>query len=172
MNVTLASCAARPSRADVDPLLTAFYEELRPRVAALGYAALDIPFWIDDFWQHVGEFLPPDGRTWIARDEAGRPVGWGTMRRIRPDAGEMKRLFVLPEARGQGIARRLVQARIDDARQMGWRHLLADTVRTNVEMQQLYLGFGFRFIDPYQESGTVRTDPQTAANLKFMQLDL
>jgi len=47
----------------------------------------------------------------------------------------MKRLFVLPDARGRGIARRLVQARIDDARGMGLRHLLADTVRTNVEMQ-------------------------------------
>lgn len=172
MTITLSSCTTRPSRADIDPLLTAFYEELAPRVAEVGYPNLDIPFWVEDFWHHVDEFLPPDGRTWIARDGAGRAVGWGTLRRVRPDAGEMKRLFVCPEARGRGIARRLVQARIDDARDMGWRHLLADTVRTNVEMQALYLSFGFRFIDPYPESGTVRTDPQTAANLKFMQLDL
>lgn len=172
MNTTFTSCTERPARADIDPMLTAYYEELQPRLADIGYPPLDIPVWIEDFWSHADEYLPPDGRTWIARDEAGRAVGWGTLRRARPDAGEMKRLFVLPEARGRGIARLLVQARIDDAREMGWRHLLADTIRTNIEMQKLYLSFGFRFIDPYPESGTVRTDPQAAVNLKFMQLDL
>jgi len=129
------SSTERPARADIDPLLTANYEELQPRLAEIDNPFLDIPIWIADFWSHADNYLPPDGRTWIVRDEAGRAVGWGTLRRVRPDAGEMKRLFVLPDARGRGIARRLVQARIDDARGMGLRHLLADTVRTNVEMQ-------------------------------------
>ena len=99
-------------------------------------------------------------------------MGWGTMRRIRPDTGEMKRLYVRPEARGHGIARRLVQARIDDARTMGWRHILCDTTRNNIEMQTLYQSIGFHFTDPYPESGSVRTDPEVAVNLVFMQLDL
>lgn len=170
--ITLVSCSLRPERAEIDPMLNAFYEEMRPRLTELGYVPLDVPGWVADFWHHADEFLPPHGRTWIARDGAGRAVGWGTMRRIQPDAGEMKRLYVRPEERGRGLARRLVQARIDDARAMGWRHLLADTIRTNTEMQRLYLSFGFRFTEPYPESSTVRTDPRAAANLKFMQLDL
>jgi GNAT superfamily N-acetyltransferase len=172
MTITLASCTGWPARADIDPVLTLHYQDLQPRLSEMGYPPLDIPAWIEDFRQHADEHLPPHGRTWIARDGAGRAVGWGTLRRVRPDAGEMKRLFVRPEVSGRGLARRLVQARIDDAREMGWRHLLADTVRTNVEMQTLYLSFGFRFIDPYPESGTVRADPQATANLKFVQLDL
>ncbi|MDM7933600.1 hypothetical protein [Tabrizicola sp.] len=44
--------------------------------------------------------------------------------------------------------------------------------RTKIEMQTLYQSVGFRFTDPYPESGTVRTDPRAAVNLVFMQLDL
>lgn len=172
MTITLASCTERPSRADIDPMLTTFFEQLQPRLKALDYPPLDIPVWVEDFWRHADEYLPPHGSTWIARNAQGLGLGWGTLRRIRPDTGEMKRLYVRPEARGHGIARRLVQARIDYARAMGLRQILCDTIRNNIEMQTLYQSVGFRFTDPYPESGTVRTDPQAAVNLVFMQLDL
>lgn len=172
MTITLGSCTERPARADIDPMLTAFFQGLQPRLKALDYPQLDIPFWVEDFWRHADEYLPPEGSTWIARNAAGLAVGWGTMRRIRPDTGEMKRLYFRPEARGHGIARRLVQARIDDARTMGWRHILCDTTRNNIEMQTLFQSIGFRFTDPYPESSTVTTDPKLAAAVVFMQLDL
>ncbi len=172
MTINLASCTEAPARAAIDPLLTGFYEELSPKLVSIGASAVDIPFWVEDFWHHVDQYLPPHGRIWIARDDTGLAVGWGTLRRIRPDAGEMKRLYVRREARGQGTARRLVQARIDDARTMGWRHLFADTFRDNVEMQTLYQSMGFRFIDPYPESGVATTSSAYAWTLKFMQLDL
>jgi hypothetical protein len=35
MTVTLASCSDRHARADIDPLLAAYYEELQPRLRAL-----------------------------------------------------------------------------------------------------------------------------------------
>ena len=171
MTITLASCTERPARADIDPMLTGFYEELSPKLVSIGSSAVDIPFWVEDFWHHADQYLPPHGRIWIARDDTGQAVGWGTLRQIRPDAGEMKRLYVRPEARGQGTARRLVQARIDDARTMGWLHLFADTFRDNVEMQTLYQSMGFRFIDPYPESGVATTSNAYAWTLKFMQLD-
>jgi len=37
MTIILASCSERPDRADIDPLLTAYYEELQPRLKALEY---------------------------------------------------------------------------------------------------------------------------------------
>lgn len=169
---TLAPCATLPDRSDIDPLLRGFYAELSPRLVAIGSAAVDTDFWVEDFWRNAEQFLPPKGRIWVARDATGKTLGWGTLRQIRPDAGEMKRLYVRPAMRGQGIARRLVQARIDDARAMGWRHLFADTFRDNVEMQTLYQSMGFRFIAPYPESGVATTSNDYAWTLKFMQLDL
>src|SRR6056297_875047 len=81
MPISLHSSTERPARADIDPLLTANYEELQPRLAEIDNPSLDIPIWIAAFWSHADKYLPPDGRTWIVRDEAGRAVGWGTLRR-------------------------------------------------------------------------------------------
>ncbi|WP_167852799.1 hypothetical protein [Pseudotabrizicola sediminis] len=60
-------------------MLTEFYEEIQPKLQALDYPPLDIPFWIEDFWHHADEYLPPAGSTWIARNAAGLAVGSGTM---------------------------------------------------------------------------------------------
>ena len=106
MAITLASCNERSARADIDPMLTGFYEELSPKLVSKGSSAVDIPFWVEYFWHHADQYLPPDGRIWIVRDDTGQAVGWGTLRRIRPDAGEMNRLCGRAEARGQGTARR------------------------------------------------------------------
>lgn len=32
MTITLAACSERPARAEIDPMLTAYYEELKPRL--------------------------------------------------------------------------------------------------------------------------------------------
>ena len=85
MAITLASCTERPARADIDPMLTGFYEELSPKLVSKGSSAVDIPFWVEYFWHHADQYLPPDGRIWIVRDDTGQAVGWGTLRRIRPD---------------------------------------------------------------------------------------
>ena len=55
---------------------------------------------------------------------------------------------------------------------MGWLHMFADTFRNNVERQTLNQSMGFRFIDPYPESGVATTSNTYAWTLKFMQLDL
>lgn len=52
------------------------------------------------------------------------------------------------------------------------RHLLADTLRNNAEMQGLYQSLGFRFIDPFNESASTALMPELKAALVYMQLDL
>ncbi len=96
MTFTLSSCTERPARADIDPMLAEFYEEIQPKLQALDYPPLDIPFWIEDFWHHAEQYLPPAGSTWIARNAARLAVGWGTMRRICPDMGTKRRFEACP----------------------------------------------------------------------------
>ncbi len=83
---------------------------------------------------HLDEMLPPKGRLLLARDQDGQLVGCGTLRRIRPDAVEMKRMFVRPQARGTGVGRQLFEMRIAEARQMGCRAVYADTAKGNRAM--------------------------------------
>lgn len=64
-------------------------------------------------------------------------------------AGEVKRLYVRPAARGTGLGRRLVQTVIDGARAIGYRELKLDTLDRMAEARSLYASLGFRECAPY-----------------------
>ena len=99
---------------------------------------------------------PPRGLFLIARDEAGRIIGCVGLRSraegIGPACGEIKRLWVAPEARGMGLARRLMTAIEDAARDMGLTHLRLDTSRHLPEAQALYARDGWQEIAAYNSN--------------------
>ena len=66
------------------------------------------------------KFLPPSGRMLIARLD-GRAIGICCLKRIGDRMGEIKHLFVSPDARGAGAGRRLMEALIAEARANGLR---------------------------------------------------
>jgi len=61
---------------------------------------------------------------------------------------------------------------IDAAREMGMKHVFADTLRGTVAMQSLYNAFGFREIDRYPESRTAISLPALQPELRYFRLDL
>jgi GNAT superfamily N-acetyltransferase len=163
----------RPDRIE-DPaplraLLREYYETILPRLAAVGGPSLSADAMLEDFEDGLSAYLPPGGVTVLAHDDRGRLVGCGFLRRIGEDAGELKRLYVMPEAQGRGLGRRLVQERIEAARRMGLTRLLTDTVRGNMPMLSLYASLGFREIPRYAGNAN---DPELAPFLVYLQLDL
>jgi len=72
------------------------------------------------------DFLPPHGVFLIATREE-EPAGCGGVRRLGPEVGEIKRLFVSPPARGQGIATELLHALEDRAISLGYTTIRLDT---------------------------------------------
>lgn len=124
------------------------------------------------FWDRVDGVLPPDGRFYLAWGPDGRVAGTGSLRRLAGDVGEMKHLYVRPEARGQGLGRVLVERRMEDAREMGLRALVADTVAMNRTMPALYDKLGFQRVPPSETSGTMGLSPELAEHLLYFRLDL
>jgi ribosomal protein S18 acetylase RimI-like enzyme len=106
-----------------------------------------------------GKYAPPKGALLLARDDAEVPLGCVGLRRQDPDGCcEMKRLHVVPAARGFGIGRALVVAVIAEARRLGYREMRLDTLPTMGAAVALYRAEGFVPIAPYYDTpirGTV-----------------
>ncbi|MDQ3741213.1 MAG: GNAT family N-acetyltransferase, partial [Actinomycetota bacterium] len=56
----------------------------------------------------------------VGFDDAGRAVCGGGLKRLGDDVVELKRMYVLPELRGRGVARELLAALEDAARELGY----------------------------------------------------
>ncbi|MFE2929691.1 MULTISPECIES: GNAT family N-acetyltransferase [unclassified Streptomyces] len=106
-------------------------------------------------------FEPPNGLYLLAYDARDRPVatgGWRTQ--DRNDEGysdgdaELKRMFVIPEGRGNGLARRILAALEDDARAAGRVRMVLETGDQQPEAIALYTSSGYA---PCEKFGHYRT---------------
>jgi putative acetyltransferase len=96
-----------------------------------------------------GDYVAPTGRLFLAFYD-GEPVGCIALHAVDASRCEMKRLFVRPSGRGLGVGRALVSHVLEEARVMGYREIVLDTLPTMTEAQRLYREFGFRDIAPYR----------------------
>ena len=114
--------------------------------------------------QHLRqEYAPPAGAFFLARD-GDACLGCVALRRFSPDSGEIKRLYLRPQARGRGLGRRLAEAAVEAGRRAGYRRLLLDTLPAMREAHALYASMGFRPVAAYRFNPV----PGTA----FLALDL
>jgi putative acetyltransferase len=88
-------------------------------------------------------FVPPDGVFLVIRDEAGRAVGCGGIARFDDTRGEVKRMYVVPEARGLGLGKHLLAELESQARAFGYTRLVLETGDRQEAALALYLRAGF-----------------------------
>ncbi len=98
-----------------------------------------------------GTCAPPCGGLLIAREE-GVALGCVGFRQIAPGVAELKRLYVVPEARGQALGRALVLAAMEAARAAGHRRVVLDSLPTLTAAHALYRALGFTDIAPYHDA--------------------
>jgi GNAT superfamily N-acetyltransferase len=88
-------------------------------------------------------FAEPHGVFLVVRDEDGRALACGGITRFDADRAELKRMYVVPEARGQGLGRRLLGALEDEARRRGYRGVVLETGVVHEAALALYRGAGY-----------------------------
>jgi putative acetyltransferase len=90
----------------------------------------------------VDELDRPGVRFLLAR-RRGRAIGCGALVLGLPGEGELKRLFVVPEARGLGVGRKVLAALEAAAREAGARVLRLETGVAQPESLGLYRRHGY-----------------------------
>jgi GNAT superfamily N-acetyltransferase len=90
------------------------------------------------------DFAPPRGRFLVGFDESGAPVCCGGIKGLGDGAAEIKRMYVVPAARRRGLARLLLRALEDAARDLGYAVVRLDTGPRQPHAQALYESAGYR----------------------------
>ncbi len=140
------------------------------RTLFLEYArSLDFALCFQDFDRELaelpGRYAPPSGRLLLALD--GEEVaGCVALRGLDAATCEMKRLWVRPAWRGRGVGRRLAEAVVAAAREIGYARVRLDTVPSMTAAIALYGHLGFVEIAPYTEN------PVPGATFMELRLDL
>ena len=129
-----------PAEEPARDLIAAMVSEMRERYSLPGHQ-LGVPL-------DPSELAPPDG-TYLVGWDAGRAVAGGGLRTIGPRLGEIKRMYVAPEWRGRGVARRLLEALEEAASALGLETVRLDTGFRQPDAQHLYQSAGYRTIDNY-----------------------
>ncbi|MGY1856447.1 GNAT family N-acetyltransferase [Modestobacter sp. SYSU DS0290] len=85
----------------------------------------------------------------LARDDDGTPVGCGALRPLGPREAEIKRMYVVPAARGRGVSRQLLAGLEAEALRRGWSTLKLETGPRQPEAVGLYTSAGYRPIPTF-----------------------
>ena len=90
-----------------------------------------------------GCYAPPRGQLLLAQ-EGEQAAGCVALRPLDDGACEMKRLFVRPDYRGQGLGRLLAAQMVSEATALGYVVMRLDTLETLKSAMQLYTSMGFQ----------------------------
>lgn len=133
--------------------------EVRRLVLAYASAHADTPgveYMRADAAGLPGPYAPPRGGLWLARaGDVG--VGCVALRPLDGAVAEVKRMYVDPAARGNGVGRALLDALIAGARARGYDTLRLGTLDDMTAAQRLYRSLGFQPIARYRPDELIDT---------------
>lgn len=139
----LRFAAAPVDAGDARTLVAAMVEEMRVLYDGLDLDADDMPA------AGPGELGPPHGTFVVGRDPEGRAVCCGGFKRFADGIAEIKRMYVVPDARGSGVGARLLDQLEDDARRLGYTTIRLDTGDRQPGAVRLYRRAGYREVANY-----------------------
>ena len=98
------------------------------------------------------ELGPPGGTFLVGFDDAGRAVCCGGVKRLEDGTCEIKRMYVVPQARGRGVARELLRRLEDAARRLGYDVVRLDTGPRQPSAERMYREAGYRPIGNFNRN--------------------
>jgi GNAT superfamily N-acetyltransferase len=138
----LAFADAQVTRGPGGTLIDAMRAEIHELYAGLELDGAEMPK------AGPAELGPPHGG-FIVGWSGGQPVCCGGFKRLPDGTCEIKRMFVIPEMRGRGLARELLHELERRARRHGYEIARLDTGPLQPEARHLYESEGYRSIENF-----------------------
>ena len=148
----MAELTVRPAReSDAEAIATIYNQGIEDRVATL----------------ETELRTPEERRRWMAArgprhpvivaEAAGTVVGWASLNQFNPRPAYQHvadfSVYVDRDWRGKGVGRRLLEALIDLAREIGYHKMVLSAFPFNQAGVALYERLGFRAVGIYKEQG-------------------
>jgi GNAT superfamily N-acetyltransferase len=118
--------------------------------------------------QNLEKFRPPSGCLLLGRVDH-QPAGIAFLKSLGESCGEIKRMYVRPIARRNGLGRALLEKLLSEAAQIGYQWIRLDSARFMIDAHRLYRSLGFQEIEPYEGS---EVPPVIQHNWIFMQKEI
>ena len=130
--------------------------------------SFDIATMLKEDMNTLDKFMPPKGRLLLGYVE-DQPRGIACLKALTDRIGEVKRMYVRPEGRNNGLGRALLIQLMEEARQIGYQRVRLDSAWFMTEAHQLYRSTGFREIEAYEGSEIPK---EFQNHWVFMELEL
>jgi DNA-binding MarR family transcriptional regulator/GNAT superfamily N-acetyltransferase len=134
--------AADPDSPEALACLRAYYDLLCAKITDVTPDLLTLPL------SDSPKYRPPLGAFLLAWSD-DLPIGCVSLRPLGQGVAEVKRLWVDPQARGQGLGSRLMRAIESEARALGYREMKLDSNSALTEAIALYRSDGWQDIPKY-----------------------
>ena len=112
---------------------------------------LDVEYAVNFTMNNLDKFAEPDGRLLLVEVD-GEIAATISLRKIREDAGEIKRMYVKPKFRGKNLGNLLIEEVINISKKNDFSKLYLDTAHFMSSAVSLYKKYGFKETTAYPES--------------------
>ncbi|TMU54799.1 GNAT family N-acetyltransferase [Flagellimonas algicola] len=96
------------------------------------------------------QYSRPTGVLFLVYDAQENPVGCFGVRALDSSVCELKRMYVVNEARGLGLGKQLLEKSITVAKELSYTKMRLDTLPSMLHAIGLYTKAGFYEIEPYR----------------------
>jgi putative acetyltransferase len=96
-----------------------------------------------DLTDIAGNYHELGGWFQVIESPSGSIVGCSGLFPLSAETVELRKMYLLPEARGQGLGKKLLGQSLAEARRLGYKRVILETNSVLKEAIALYQGFGF-----------------------------
>jgi putative acetyltransferase len=164
----LARVVLRPIARTDDPVLAGLVREVMTEHGAVGDGFAIVDAEIDALSVAYDPSREPPAEYWVLEDE-GEVLGGGGFGALAGGDGgtcELRKMYLLPRARGGGLGRRLLEHLLARMAARGYRRCYLETFRTMHKARALYLAAGFvKLCEPEGATGHFGCDAWYAREL-------